>query len=223
MFRNEHPLRPATLETLEHAQTPNRRRKTKAPCPGCFLHASLCMCAQMPRLDLKTRVVLIVHAKELKRTTNTGRLAHQCLSNSAMYIRGQGRAQLDLSALTSAGNYRSLVFFPSDDAVELTAEFVQQDPRPIQLIVPDGNWRQAAKVPNRHPELAGLPRVRITAANQAKHHLRAESTPYGMSTLEAVARALGVIESREIFEKLYSVYGEKLKRTLKARGIQENI
>lgn len=172
----------------------------------------------MPRLDLKTRVCLVVHAKELKRTTNTGRLALQALTNSEMKIRGADRDPLDLSALL-VPTYRSVLFFPCDEAIELNREFVEQDPRPLQLIVPDGNWRQASKVNSRHPELSDLPRVMIKSENPSQFHLRAETTKEGMATLQAIARALGIIESPEVEFQLMNLYNEKLSRTLKARGI----
>ena len=55
--------------------------------------------------------------------------------------------------------------------------------------------------------------------NLAKNHLRAESSEFGMSTLEAIARALGVIEGDEVEKKLLEVYQVKLERTLIGRGI----
>ena len=66
--------------------TLDRKRKTKDPCPECFLHKNLCICSLIPDLETKTRVVLIVHAKELKRTTNTGRLALKSLKNSELRV-----------------------------------------------------------------------------------------------------------------------------------------
>jgi DTW domain-containing protein YfiP len=197
------------------------RRKTQDPCPECFLHRSLCLCADIPVLNLKTKVSLIIHARELKRTTNTGRLALKALSNSELRVRGEKNETdqpLDLSDLLSP-QYESLFFFPSDEAVELTKDFLKTFTKPIQLIVPDGNWRQASKVNTRHQELAHLPRVMISERNQARHHLRAESTEYGMSTLEAIAKAIAVIEGGEAGQKLQSLYYLKLERTLKARGV----
>jgi DTW domain-containing protein len=196
-----------------------RKRKTKDPCPGCSLNKTFCVCELIPRLELRTRVALIVHAKELKRTTNTGRLAIQSLVNSSMYIRGEGREALDLSGLLSP-NYRSVMFFPSDDAVDLSADFVGQSPLPIQLIVPDGNWRQASKVPSRHRELKDLPRVKISALNTGAFHLRAESSPEGMSTLEAIAQALKIIEGEAAFAPLMALYQAKLSATLIGRAGQ---
>lgn len=117
--------------------------------------------------------------------------------------------------------YRQLLFFPSDEAVELTPDSVagMKDPsRPVQLLVPDGNWRQASKVNSRHPEIANVPRVKISTPSLSVRHLRREHKSEGMSTLEAIARAIGIIESREAEAVLLELYAEKLARTLQGRG-----
>lgn len=195
-----------------------RQRKTKEPCLICLLHKDLCICHLLPSLELKTRVCLVVHAKELKRTTNTGRLAIRCLVNSEMKVRGADREVLDLSPLLS-DQYRSVLFYPCEGAKELDQEFLSEDPRPVQLFVPDGNWRQASKVHYRHHELRDLPRVMISSPNESPYHMRAENTKEGMATLQAIAEALGVIEGPEIREALMRVYQAKLERTLLGRGV----
>ena len=184
------------------------------------MNPSLCFCARIPQLSFATRVVLVVHAKELKRTTNSGRLATEALVNSEVRVRGEGREPLDLSDVVKS-DYHSLLFYPADNAVELTPELATTLPRPIQLIVPDGSWRQAAKVHTRHPELAGVTRVMISRPNLARHHLRKESSEYGMSTLEAIAQVLAVLEGPERAAPLFELYREKLSATLKGRGVRE--
>lgn len=195
----------------------SRQRKTIDPCPTCFLHRQRCICESIPRLDLKTRVSLIIHAKELKRTTNTGRLAVHALVNSGMYVRGKTTERLDLSSLL-VPDYESYVLFPSDDAIHL--EDVRPK-KPIQLIVTDGNWRQASKLNTRHPELRHLPRVKISAENMARYHLRKEHFSEGMATLEAIALALQVIEGEEVGKSLKALYQKKLQATLQGRGVKE--
>jgi len=162
---------------------------------------------------------LVIHSKELKRTTNTGRLALEALTNSEMRIRGKERETLDLSSLLSPA-YRTLLFYPSDNAVELNHEFIEGGKLPIQLIVPDGNWRQASKVHYRHQELQDIPRVKISTPNKAQFHLRAENTESGMSTLEAIARALGIIEGPQVQDELMKLYQKKLEETMKGRGVK---
>lgn len=195
---------------------PKGKRKTQDPCNICFLHKSRCICEFIPTLNLKTKVSLIIHYKELKRTTNTGTLALRALVNSQIFIRGQIDEPLDLSSQLNL-NYRSVLFYPCDDAIELNEEFVNESSQPIQLIVPDGNWRQASKVHYRHTELKHLPRVMIKTPNMEAQHLRAEHTLEGMATLQAIAHALGIIEGPEVKNELLKLYNLKLEKTILGR------
>jgi DTW domain-containing protein len=176
------------------------------------------MCAVLPRLAVRTKVTLVIHRHELLRSSNTGMLAVRALVNSELRIRGESRAMLDLSDLLSSC-YRSLLYYPSSDAVELTSELIAVDPRPIQLIVPDGTWRQARKIHSRHPELRGVPRVKISTPNDSTYQLRAQSRPEGMATLLAVAAALQIIEGEAVALELMQLYRARVARTLGARGL----
>ena len=193
------------------------RKNTKNLCPICYLTRTLCICNSIPRLDLNTKVCLIIHVNELKRSSNTGRLALRALVNSEMRVRGETRETLDLSDLLTH-RYRTFLFYPSVDAVELDNELVAQDRTPIQLIVPDGTWRQASKVQSRHHELKDVPRVKISTPDPSKFHLRAQHRPEGMATLQAIAHGLGVIEGDLVKAQLMKLYQAKLERTLLGRG-----
>ena len=193
------------------------RKQTKDPCSVCYLTRTLCICDSIPTLDLNTRVCLVVHVRELKRTSNTGRLALKALVNSEMRVRGNTRETLDLSELLTP-RYRTFLFYPAANAVELDRELVAQDRTSIQLIVPDGTWRQASKVHSRHHELRDVPRVKISAPNLSKFHLRAQHRPEGMATLQAIAHALGVIEGDLVKAQLLRLYDLRVERTLRARG-----
>ena len=195
------------------------QRKTQDPCENCFLHRDRCLCDFIPRLETKTKISLVIHAKELRRTTNTGLLATKALVNSQILVRGTDNGRLDLSELLNP-MFRPILFFPAEGAEELNLDFVDQSELPIHLIVPDGNWRQASKVHHRHPELKDIPRVMIKFPNTATQHLRAESTPEGMATLQAIAHALGVIEGEFVKQKLLELYHLKLERTLLGRGVR---
>jgi DTW domain-containing protein YfiP len=193
--------------------------KAKQRCSVCGASLTLCMCAEVPRLDLRTKVALVIHHGELSRSSNTGLLAHQSLVNSEVRIRGEGRETLDLSGLLSP-EYRSLLFYPSADALELNRELVCRDSRPIQLIVPDGTWRQARKIHSRHPELRNIPRVKISTPNRGTFQLRAQSRPERMATLQAIACALRIIEGDLVAARLMKLYHARVDRTLRARGLR---
>jgi DTW domain-containing protein len=195
-----------------------RHRKVREPCPLCAASRTLCLCAAVPRIELKTKIALVIHHRELSRNSNTGLLALRALVNSEMRIRGEGRQALDLQELLSP-HYRTFLFFPSADAVELDRTLVTQEQRPIQLIVPDGTWRQARKILSRHPELKELPRVKISTPNHRTFQLRAQSRPERMATLQAIAHGLGVIEGDTVRAQLMKLYDAKIERTLIGRGI----
>jgi DTW domain-containing protein YfiP len=186
------------------------------------MHRDLCFCAEIPRLSTRTRVSVLVHAKELKRTTNTGRLATLALTNSALYVRGLKDQEIDAHSLVDTSDFQPFLFFPSDDAQELTPELIRElaPEKPVHLIVPDGNWRQASKVHTRYEAFANIPRVKISKPNERTQFLRKETTPEGMATLQAIAEALGILEDRETRDALMNVYDLKLTRTLKARGVR---
>jgi len=142
----------------------------------------------------------------------------RALVNSEMRVRGETREPLDLSDLLT-DRYRTFLFYPTVDAVELDHELVAQERTPIQLLVPDGTWRQARKVHYRHRELKDVPRVKISAPDISKFHLRAQHRPEGMATLQAIAHGLGVIEGDLVKEQLMKLYDAKVERTLIGRGL----
>jgi len=176
------------------------------------------MCDSIPRIEVNTKICLVVHHREVTRSSNTGLLALRALVNSEMRIRGETRDTLDLSDLITP-QYRTFLFYPSDDAVELDKRLVAQDGRPIQLIVPDGTWRQARKVHYRHHELKDIQRVKISTMHIATFQLRAQHKPERMVTLQAIAHGLGVIEGDLVEAQLMKLYHAKVERTLIGRGL----
>lgn len=193
-----------------------RQRKTQDPCGACLMHPQRCICHLIPRIDLKTKLCLVIHRRELKRTTNTGSLAVRALVNSEMHIRGQEKTPLDLSAILSP-DYESYILYPAEDAVDLED---LRPTKPVQLIVSDGNWRQAGKLHRRQPELKNVPLVRISQKNLAKYNLRREHFEEGFSTLEAIAIAMGYFEGEAVLRRLRELYQAKLQATLAGRGVR---
>ncbi|MGH7852451.1 MAG: tRNA-uridine aminocarboxypropyltransferase [Candidatus Binatia bacterium] len=198
------------------------KREINQPCPICRASRMLCLCDAVPRIEVRTRICLLIHHRELSRNSNTGMLALRALVNSEMRIRGEGRESLDLKDLLTPA-YRTFLFFPSSDAVELDERLVAQERTPIQLIVPDGTWRQASKIQSRCPELRNLPRVKVGMPNDSAFQLRAQSRREGMATLQAIAHGLGVIEGDLVRAELMKLYQTKIERTLIGRGILRKI
>jgi DTW domain-containing protein YfiP len=192
----------------------SRRDNADARCPRCRLHASLCVCALIARIATRTRLVLVIHRREERKPTNTGRLAIECLSNSQAIVRGH---QSSPSApFTWDGSTQPLFLYPHADATPI-ARFAASE-RPVTLIVPDGTWRQAAKVRARVPGLGDVPCVSIEPDAPTMYRLRNETRYGGLATIEAIARALGVLEGGHVRSALEEVFRAMVERTLWSRG-----
>ncbi len=181
------------------------------------MHVRLCICPSIPRLNLATRLVLVMHRREFKKTTATGPLALQVLSNSELRIHGHLDRPLDFSDL-AAGDRRTLVLYPGDDVPELSASFLDRDDRPVTLVVPDGSWRQASKMGRRLPGLEHAEMVRLPEGPGTSWGIRRESHEHGLATFEAIARALGVIESPAVQSDMENLFRLMVRRTLETRG-----
>ena len=192
----------------------SRRDNADARCPRCRVHASLCLCALIPRITTRTRLVLVIHRREERKPTNTGRLAVECLSNSQAVVRGHPSSSRTPALWDEAT--QPLLLFPAADAIPI-ARFAASE-RPITLIVPDGTWRQAAKVRARVPGLADVPCVSIEPDAPTMYRLRQETRDRGLATIEAIARALGVLEGAPVRSALESVFRAMVERTLWSRG-----
>jgi len=178
----------------------------------------LCVCALMPspRIETRTRLVLLIHRFEDRKPTNTGRLAAECLANSVVVVRGH-ESQPTLPFASDPGT-QPLLLFPHEGATPL-ADVRLEPERPVTLIVPDGNWRQASKVRQRVPGLRDVPCVCLPAGEPSIYRLRAEAHVAGLSTIEAIGRAMGVLEGDHVRSALDLVFRAMVERTLWSRGI----
>lgn len=196
------------------------RKKTQDRCLNCLMRNELCICDFIPRLVTKTKVVLVIGKREIKVPTNTGRLAAQALENSVILIRGDQDRPYDLKEHLNP-NGRNLLLYPHDDAEELTPKMFEKNEtsEPWTLVVPDGNWRQTFKMRHRDPAMASLRTVKIPQGLPSVYRVRKETKPEGLATIEAIARALGIIEGKEIQTALEDLMNIMVTRTLSSRGI----
>ena len=194
------------------------QRSKRAPrCDVCRMHCALCLCAECPRLALATRVVLIMHHREVSKTTATGPHALRALESSRLCVHGQRGAPLDLGA-EHLPERRVLLLFPREDAKLLTSELLARDARPVTLLVPDGNWRQASRASRRIAGLAQAECVSLAVGPPSRYRLRHEPKVGGLATFEAIARALGVLESSAVQQQLEAFFERIVAATLSTRA-----
>lgn len=196
-------------------QKDTRTRPPLDRCPPCALHPTLCLCGIVHPIELATRVVVLRHRKELHKPTNTGRLVSLTLGNGEVRTFGGRDMEFDAAGLCDPAR-RTLLLYPSPDSTLLARD--ETDPRPITLLVPDADWRRAHKLATREPSLAPIPRFHLPSGPPSTYRLRRHSDPRFLATFEAIARALGLIESPEVQSRLEHVFRVMVERTLWSRG-----
>ena len=181
------------------------------------MHTRLCICEAIPQLDLTTRLILVMHHREWSRPTATGPLALAVLPNSELRIQGDQEQVLDFRDLDTAER-RTLLLYPGEEAEILDRNLLSTDPRPVNLVVPDGNWRQASRMGRRLPGLEHATMVRLPEGEKTGWGIRKETHPEGLATFEAIARALGIIESTEVQQSMEELFRLMVAKTIEARG-----
>lgn len=186
---------------------------SRPQCPRCLRPQTHCLCPSIPRLDSRTRVLLLQHPSEVNHALNTARLAALGLSNAELLV---GEVFEDLPTLLNRPGYRARLLFPADDAQPMNA-YAPTD-EPLLLVVPDGTWRKARKMLHLNPLLAALPRVTLAEGGVSRYRLRKAPGPGALSTIEAIVQALQTLEAPASFEALLKPFEALIEGQIAAMG-----
>ena len=181
-----------------------------------MMYVEDCICGLYPKLDLSTRVALVLHRRETHKPPNTGRLAELSMEGTRRFVRGHQDAPVDLREVLDVRR-RTWRLFPREDAQVVPSAMVEEDDRPITLVVPDGTWPQARRCVRREPVLAALPCVLPPPGAPTRYRLRKEHVEGGLATFEAIARVLGVVEGEAVQARLEAWFEAMVERMLARR------
>ncbi|WP_253900117.1 tRNA-uridine aminocarboxypropyltransferase, partial [Corallococcus carmarthensis] len=172
-------------------------------CSRCNLAKHLCLCDEVPRVETRTRFLFLQHVMEVSKRSNTGGVAALALANAKLLIHGARAGALDMEALCEPGTW---LLYPDGPTAPPDA------PAPRQVVVLDANWSQARRMTQRLPELRALPRLVLPPPEPGLLRLRETSHPSGMSTLDAVARAVALLEGPEAAAPLVRLAALRVQR-----------
>lgn len=179
-------------------------------CEGCLVETRHCFCSAIVPIAARTQIVLVMHRQELQKPTNTGRL----LVKTLPHVRVVTRAVRDPEPLTFEEGARPLVLHPAAHR-----EIAPSDAHArTVLVVPDGTWSQSRRMLSRDPGLMNADRVRLPPGAESIYLLRKAPHPDHLCTLEAVARALAVLEGKAVEDALLALLRVMVERGMRTRG-----
>jgi DTW domain-containing protein YfiP len=181
-------------------------------CKVCWLHREICLCDVVPRIETRTEILIVRHVAELRLTSNTARFAVLALPNARIVEYGGGPT-FDERELTQPGS--ALLYSAGPRAPSRPASL---EPAPRRLVVLDGSFRQTRRMYKRIEALRSLPELALPPPATAPLRLRQPPRADGMSTLEAIAHALGRLEGPATAAPLLELYAELVRRMDARRG-----
>ncbi|MNZ33262.1 DTW domain protein [compost metagenome] len=182
-------------------------------CPRCERPVAHCLCALIPSLDSRTRVLILQHPSEVGHALNTARLAVLGLENAELMV-GECFEPQDWQR----PGYQPCLLFPGEQVQSLAELAERSVTEPCLLIVPDGTWRKARKLLHVNPELAALPRVVLPEGLSSRYRLRKAPAEGALSTIEAVVHALNALEAPANFDALLRPFEALIDGQIAAMG-----
>ncbi|KKE83438.1 hypothetical protein N481_05885 [Pseudoalteromonas luteoviolacea S4047-1] len=146
-----------------------------------------------PKLNNKTRIIVLQHPSEVSVTKNTVRLLTLQLTSVEVYV---GEKPSDFTvAQQIAKTHHCGLLYPDQNAIAVES-MVSNSQTIDTLFVLDGTWKKANKIAMLNPWLNHLKKITFSALPENKYAIRKAEQSYSLSTLEACAYFL------ECYEKL---------------------
>lgn len=191
---------------------PSRR----ARCINCLRPAGYCLCHLIPRLPNCTHLLVMQHPSEQKHALNTGRMLALGLVHADLLIAESLAAHPHWLSALADPQWRNELLFPGEHVPVLGPQ--SADKRPRRLVLLDGTWRKARKLLHLNPALQALPRVGLPDGLQSRYRLRKVPAQGALSSVEAGAEALRLLEPELAVEQLLVPFDALIEAQINAMG-----
>ncbi len=166
----------------------------RAVCTRCGRPVKVCLCAELVPVHTRTRVLILQHPRESDVPIGTARIAELMLPNSERHVGVELEDKPRVQELLSDPARPAVLLYPGAGAEDIVARTPEG---PVTLVVIDGTWWQAQKLFKKNPGLSRLPRYALEPASPSRYRIRREPAAHCVSTIEAIALALGALEGND--------------------------
>jgi len=172
-------------------------------CDQCERPWVTCLCQFVEPVENSVSVLILQHSSEVGHAKGTARLAQLSLIHSELWVGEQFSEQV-LQGWCQKDDAQTFLLFPplSDWQGELKVlpeAAPELNAHKLRVIVLDGTWKKSKKLIYQNPFLQTLPRLSfsenwIAQKQGGDYVIRKAPFAHSLSTIEAVAYALGMLE-----------------------------
>ncbi|ABM01650.1 conserved hypothetical protein [Shewanella amazonensis SB2B] len=185
-------------------------------CVKCHFPLRVCVCDAISPVAAHTRVWVLQHPSEVEHGKNSARLLPLILDTARIFV---GESEADFAQLRQqleAENLAPVLVYPAvkGEVISPLTANSQQGSRVLLLL--DGTWRKALKMYHLNPWLHALPKLSLTPDTPSAYRIRKASRSDSLSTLEAAACALSVLEPELDTSPLFRCFDAMISKRLDA-------
>jgi len=190
-------------------------------CSHCYFSEKLCLCSKPEaKIKLPFRLIFVMNKSEFFRLSNSARLF--LLQSYPCEIRVRGLRHSPFSYenfFDEIKKDRNFLLYPHRDAKPTHLEDeISQIKGPINLIIPDGNWAQAAKIAYKLRQSPFVQNISLKEPPKSSYRLRLNPNSERISTFEASLYAIKNLLREEEKKNLELVFENFVENVLKLRG-----
>jgi len=227
-----HTIQALRDHCLTIATRPFTARGTSvARCTQCRLAKFACLCQWQVSINTSVHFILLMHRKEVYKTTNTGRLIEDLFPEQTRAFLWDRTAPAPalIHALTDTERH-TVILYPNENTISLTnqntgfetgvSEGNDDHKKPLTVVLLDGTWKQASRMARLSPWLQGIPTISIKPAESQDgntiRYVRQAQQPEQLSTAQAAACILdntGDTVAATALRHYFSVFNQHCQST----------
>ena len=218
-------------DRLQSAWTP------RAFCLQCRKPKVTCYCSFLKPFQSNPEFVILIHRMEAFRKIATGRMSHQCISNSSLFVGTDFTLHPQVNAILADPTLYPVVLYPAINAVNLTPLTLEErrncfpaDKRLVVFVL-DATWAQAKRMRRLSKNLLTLPTLCFTPPKESAFIVRKQPKANCYSTIESIHHIIDLLdpgtEAHEILlDVFYKMVSQQIAfgaRKLQRRGIRPRL
>lgn len=160
-------------------------------CQQCHYPKPSCICHAVVGVNNRCKIWVLQHPHEVKQAKNTVRLLQLALNKIEVVV---GQYPDDFTQIAALPLANTALLYPSEQARFLDEASCGANAQLQNLVVLDGTWKKTHRLLQQNPWLTQFQCVSFSRLPTNQYTIRKANKANSLSTLEAVAHSLHLIE-----------------------------